>query len=199
MSKAIGWLLTPLHLLLFALVLLFFHVAQALARPFGYGAHKRVVDYLNLGVLAKSIYKPGRTGARRPGTPPARRPAPGQQGQPGQTGQTDQTAEKKGLGIDLNPLKYISAFLGVFEPINLTYGQRFNRTMFGIAAMPTTAFQFGLSDTTGVPEAIARLEVGDQHTSTRASARLRRGRGAAPGWGAAPKPVSARTNDGGSE
>lgn len=52
MGKAIGWLLTPLHLLAFALVLLVFHVAQAAARPFGYEAHKRVVDYLNLGVLA---------------------------------------------------------------------------------------------------------------------------------------------------
>lgn len=50
--KAIGWLLTPLHFLLFALVLLVFHVAQVIARVFGYEAHKRVVDFLNLGVLA---------------------------------------------------------------------------------------------------------------------------------------------------
>ena len=33
-------------------VLLVFHVAQILALPFGYAAHKRVVDYLNLCVLA---------------------------------------------------------------------------------------------------------------------------------------------------
>ena len=52
MRKAIGWLLTPLHLLLFIAVLLVFHVAQVVARPFGYDAHKRVVDFLNLGVLA---------------------------------------------------------------------------------------------------------------------------------------------------
>jgi 1-acyl-sn-glycerol-3-phosphate acyltransferase len=51
MRKALGWLLTPLHLLLFMLVLLIFHVAQVLALPFGYMAHKRVVDYLNLCVL----------------------------------------------------------------------------------------------------------------------------------------------------
>lgn len=50
--KAIGWLLTPLHLLFFALVLLVFHVAQVTARVFGYEAHKRVVDCLNLSVLA---------------------------------------------------------------------------------------------------------------------------------------------------
>ncbi len=52
MQKAIGWLLTPLHLALFMAVLLVFHVAQVLALPFGYAAHKRVVDYLNLCVLA---------------------------------------------------------------------------------------------------------------------------------------------------
>lgn len=52
MRKAIGWLLTPLHLLLFAAVLLVFHIAQVLALPFGYEAHKRVVDYLNFFVLA---------------------------------------------------------------------------------------------------------------------------------------------------
>jgi len=52
MQKAIGWLLTPLHLVVFMAVLLVFHVAQVLALPFGYAAHKRVVDYLNFCVLA---------------------------------------------------------------------------------------------------------------------------------------------------
>jgi 1-acyl-sn-glycerol-3-phosphate acyltransferase len=52
MQKAIGWLLTPLHLVIFVSVLLGFHVAQVIARCFGYGAHKRVVDYLNFCVLA---------------------------------------------------------------------------------------------------------------------------------------------------
>lgn len=52
MRKAIGWLLTPLHLVVFMAVLLLFHVAQVFARVFGYAAHKQVVDYLNLGVLA---------------------------------------------------------------------------------------------------------------------------------------------------
>jgi len=52
MRKAIGWLLTPLHLAVFMAVLLIFHVAQIVARTFGYAAHKRVVDFLNLGVLA---------------------------------------------------------------------------------------------------------------------------------------------------
>jgi 1-acyl-sn-glycerol-3-phosphate acyltransferase len=51
MQKAIGWLLTPLHLALFMAVLLIFHIAQVLALPFGYAAHKRVVDYLNFCVL----------------------------------------------------------------------------------------------------------------------------------------------------
>ena len=52
MRKAIGWLLTPVHLAVFMAVLLIFHVAQIIARTFGYAAHKRVVDFLNLGVLA---------------------------------------------------------------------------------------------------------------------------------------------------
>lgn len=51
MQKAIGWLLTPFQILSFFAVLLIFHVAQAIALPFGYAAHKRVVDYLNLFVL----------------------------------------------------------------------------------------------------------------------------------------------------
>jgi len=52
MRKAIGWLLTPLHLAAFLAVLLTFHIAQVLASRFGYAAHKRVVDYLNLCILA---------------------------------------------------------------------------------------------------------------------------------------------------
>jgi 1-acyl-sn-glycerol-3-phosphate acyltransferase len=52
MQKAIGWLLTPLHLALFMAVLLIFHLAQVLALPFGYAMHKRVVDYLNFWILA---------------------------------------------------------------------------------------------------------------------------------------------------
>jgi 1-acyl-sn-glycerol-3-phosphate acyltransferase len=51
MRKAIGWLLTPLHMAAFMAVLLVFHGAQVIALAFGYSAHKRVVDYLNLGVL----------------------------------------------------------------------------------------------------------------------------------------------------
>lgn len=52
MRNAIGWLLTPIHLAVFVAVLLIFHGAQVIARRFGYEAHKRVVDYLNLSVLA---------------------------------------------------------------------------------------------------------------------------------------------------
>jgi 1-acyl-sn-glycerol-3-phosphate acyltransferase len=52
MRKAVGWLLTPLLVVLFMTALLVFHVAQVLALPFGYAAHKRVVDCLNLCLLA---------------------------------------------------------------------------------------------------------------------------------------------------
>lgn len=51
MQKAIGWLLTPFQVLSFIAVLLIFHMAQVIALPFGYAAHKRVVDFLNLFVL----------------------------------------------------------------------------------------------------------------------------------------------------
>lgn len=51
MSKVFGWLLTPLHVVLFMAVLLVFHVAQVLALRFGYAAHKRVVDCLNFCIL----------------------------------------------------------------------------------------------------------------------------------------------------
>jgi 1-acyl-sn-glycerol-3-phosphate acyltransferase len=52
MQKALGWLLTPLHLLLFALILLAFHPAQVVALRFGYAAHKKVADYLQGSILA---------------------------------------------------------------------------------------------------------------------------------------------------
>ncbi len=51
MQRILGWLLLPLHLTLFLTTFGVFHVAQVLARPFGYGPHKRVVDYLNLSLL----------------------------------------------------------------------------------------------------------------------------------------------------
>lgn len=52
MQKAIGWLLTPLHIIVFVTVLLVFHAAQVIAWRIGYSAHKRIVDCLNLCVLA---------------------------------------------------------------------------------------------------------------------------------------------------
>jgi 1-acyl-sn-glycerol-3-phosphate acyltransferase len=52
MQKALGWLLTPLHLTLFALILLLFHPAQMLALGLGYKAHKKVADFLQWSMLA---------------------------------------------------------------------------------------------------------------------------------------------------
>ncbi len=50
-AKALGWVLTLPQLAAFAAVLLLFHPLQVIARVFGYGAHKRVVDWLNLSLL----------------------------------------------------------------------------------------------------------------------------------------------------
>ena len=47
-----GWLLTPLHLVAFVVILVVFHPAQVCARRLGYGAHKATVDLLNLSLLA---------------------------------------------------------------------------------------------------------------------------------------------------
>ena len=52
MAKALGWLFTPVHVVMFAAVLLVFHVGQVLALRVGYAAHKRVVDSLNFCLLA---------------------------------------------------------------------------------------------------------------------------------------------------
>jgi len=52
MQKALGWLLTPLHLILFALILLLLHPTQMVALRVGYAAHKKVGDFLQWSMLA---------------------------------------------------------------------------------------------------------------------------------------------------
>jgi 1-acyl-sn-glycerol-3-phosphate acyltransferase len=52
MQKALGWLLTPLHLILFALILLLLHPTQMVAVRLGYAAHKKVGDFLQWSMLA---------------------------------------------------------------------------------------------------------------------------------------------------
>lgn len=44
MQKAIGWLVTPLFIITFAVTLGVFHILQVLARCMGYSAHKFIVD-----------------------------------------------------------------------------------------------------------------------------------------------------------
>ena len=48
----LGWILTPLQLIVFSAVLCIFHPLQMLARVFGYQAHKKTVDYMCLFLLA---------------------------------------------------------------------------------------------------------------------------------------------------
>lgn len=49
--KAIGWLITPLYLVLFWSILLVFHPLQMVALLFGYSAHKVVLDLMNLAII----------------------------------------------------------------------------------------------------------------------------------------------------
>lgn len=61
MKKFFGYILTPVHYLLFSLVLLIFHPIQWIAfNAFGYRAHKWVVDIMNFG-LVSSYYALGNT------------------------------------------------------------------------------------------------------------------------------------------
>lgn len=57
MRKILGYILTPLHLLAFASVLLIFHPLQWLAFNLGgYGAHKRVVDVMNFFLIKSLLF-----------------------------------------------------------------------------------------------------------------------------------------------
>ncbi|MBN2001046.1 cell surface protein SprA [candidate division KSB1 bacterium] len=124
-----------------------------------------ITGNLNLNSLAKQIYSPSRGGARptaRAGQPPARstRPAPGaaatQPAQQQKDGDKEDEKEKKpgflSAGKILKaPLWFTATVLNIFEPINVNYGQRTNMTKYGLSGMPSPKFQFGLSDSLGVP------------------------------------------------
>ena len=51
-QKLIGWLLTPIHLTACVAIFLAFHPLQVIGRWLSYSAHKTVVDYMSLFVLA---------------------------------------------------------------------------------------------------------------------------------------------------
>lgn len=59
-SLVAGWLFTPLHLVVFATVLVVFHPVQVLARRLGPGAHERVVALMSGCVLASLRFAGGR-------------------------------------------------------------------------------------------------------------------------------------------
>lgn len=53
MQKLLGYILTPLHYIAFTFFLLIFHPLQWISfRFFGYKAHKKVVDLMNLGLMS---------------------------------------------------------------------------------------------------------------------------------------------------
>ena len=111
----------------------------------------------NMTTLVRSIYKPT-TGGRssRGGSAPTKRQAPGTK-TPGKKGEEDSGPGFSVLGLAAK------AFM-IFEPFSINISQRSNETVYGISGMPTPAYQFGFSDTLGVPyETIS--ETGSSGTS----------------------------------
>ncbi len=138
------------------------NLSYSISFKYGYNRQQRVAAHstsqnrslmangsVNLSTFAKSIYRPGRQGGR----PQSRRPRGG-----------DEDSDKGGGFSILGTL--VKAF-DVFDPISVNYSSRNNRTVFGIAGMPVTAYQFGLSGDPGVP--FEELEEGAGTTSNRGS------------------------------
>lgn len=75
MKKILSYVLTPLHLLFFGLVLVVFHPLQVLALKLnGYHWHKRTVDYLNLWLTRSLWFLGSRVHFRNPHSLPTDRP-----------------------------------------------------------------------------------------------------------------------------
>ncbi|RMF60076.1 MAG: hypothetical protein D6743_15505, partial [Calditrichaeota bacterium] len=85
-----------------------------------------------------------RRGSRRPGQ------EPDEKGGVNKLSLFQKKKDKRG-GISVNPIKAIRTFFSSFKDINFNYTERRNITHLGLdAGKPSLAFQFGLSDTTGV-------------------------------------------------
>ncbi len=109
--------------------------------------------------LWSSIFRTGTTARRRPGAravrgrrpPGSRRAPPGSRRKPGTKDKKKQEEKKSG-----SPFHVFGLFGKVFEmidPIQFSIQQRTGNNYYGLQStqMPTTAFQFGLDDSTGVP------------------------------------------------
>jgi len=98
----------------------------------------------NLTNLVKSIYRPGGRSARGRRTPTRRQP-------PGKSKDGKGKAGKKKSGSSFSILGLFAKAFMIFEPFSVNYSKRDNMTVYGITGMPVSAFQFGFSDSLGVP------------------------------------------------
>jgi cell surface protein SprA len=118
---------------------------------------------LNLYSLFSSIYDPGKSGPGNRPQPAARkdRPAPVEKKAPNPEQKTEDKKEGEEvkektpgfspLSMMKTPLTLFIKFWDILEPISLNYGDRTSMTAYGLAGMPKMNFQFGLTDSLGVP------------------------------------------------
>ncbi len=128
---------------------------------------------INLSQLLKSTSKQPSTPVRRPPgrAAPQRgaRPAPGQQAGPEtqqgkEGGAQDEEKEKEKKESSFNILKGVNSFLGLFDPVRVSYQKRNSANYYGLGeGWPGWQFQFGLSDSVGVP--VAQQNVGSNRGS----------------------------------
>jgi len=102
---------------------------------------------LNLGAFFTSIYRPSGIRGRGRTTKPGARPRPGARQKPGEKGK--EAKRSKGGGFSV--MGVVAKFFKIFEPISINYSDRKNMSTYGLAGIPSTKFQFGLSDSLGVP------------------------------------------------
>lgn len=96
----------------------------------------------NMQTLMRTIYRPG--AASRGQRPPTRQ-APAAR-KPGETGQ-----QQNNQGGGFSVIGLLAKAFMIFDPISANYSQRNNQTIYGISGVPTPAYQFGFSDSLGVP------------------------------------------------
>ncbi len=108
---------------------------------------------LNLGALVKTIYRPSVSPAGRGPRPQPQRPKPGSkpedQGEKEPKGKKPAPQEKSGGGFSV--LGTFAKFFDLFEPFSINMSQRNSLNTYGLTGMPSLAFQFGLTDSLGVP------------------------------------------------
>ncbi len=109
---------------------------------------------LNLETLVNSIYNPNRSGRRSySNNRGRRRPPASNRGQQDESGEEDEEEKDKDTGPSLasQMLGGFFKFFTIFDPFTINYTDRTNVRAVGISAIPSWDFQFGLTDSLGVP------------------------------------------------